>query len=463
MQEETRGPGSIKVSVVLPVYNTEAHLPQCMDSIVGQTLREIEIICINDGSTDRSGEILNEYAQRDSRVSVITQNNRGPGASRNAGMARARGQYLIFWDSDDDFDRKTLEHLYTRAEQTNADLCICNARDFDDVTGAKIAHNYLRKPYPETETFCMADCMERIFDFTPGVCWNKLVRRDFMRETNILFPEGDMIEDQVVSMLQLSLAKRIAVCDKRLIHYRVNRGESLLGSYGKHPDAAINGFGECYRQMSQRGLLEDPAVRRSFFDKIAGLYLYYLRFYGDFDQYCEYYEKTVLQDGALFFLWDAQWEPMPNTQKYLQARAQSPGEYLFHQFRELKFSDMRQKALIQEWKTKSRKKDAELQKIREELAAQNVQIAALNEQFAVRNAESQQEKALLAAQMAALNAQLADGEQSLRKREEEIRSLSAANRALRRSLSYRIGRAVTWVPRKLRQFGKTLRGSGAPR
>ena len=100
---------NIKVSVILPVYNGETYLSECLDAILGQTLKEIEVICVNDGSTDRSPEILREYAARDSRIRVIDQENTGAGAARNNGMAQARGEYLSFLDADDFFEPQMLE------------------------------------------------------------------------------------------------------------------------------------------------------------------------------------------------------------------------------------------------------------------------------------------------------------------------------------------------------------------
>ena len=93
-----------KVSVIIPVYNVEPYLKQCMDSVVGQTLKDIEIICVDDGSTDGSLDILKEYATEDSRIQIIEQKNAGAGAARNNGMRHATGKYLSFLDSDDFFE-----------------------------------------------------------------------------------------------------------------------------------------------------------------------------------------------------------------------------------------------------------------------------------------------------------------------------------------------------------------------
>ena len=112
----------VKVSVIIPVYNVEPYLKQCMDSVVGQTLKDIEIICVDDGSTDNSLDILREYAAEDSRIQIIEQKNAGAGAARNNGMRYATGKYLSFLDSDDFFEPRMLEKAYDLAEKDQADL-----------------------------------------------------------------------------------------------------------------------------------------------------------------------------------------------------------------------------------------------------------------------------------------------------------------------------------------------------
>ena len=110
-------------------------LEQCLDSILGQTLEEIEIICVDDGSADESGDILEEYRKRDSRVAVYHQKNQYAGVARNLGLRYAKGKYVIFWDSDDFFEKEALELLYKKAEEDQADICICGARKYNQETG----------------------------------------------------------------------------------------------------------------------------------------------------------------------------------------------------------------------------------------------------------------------------------------------------------------------------------------
>lgn len=124
----------ISVSVIIPVFNAEKYLSQCLDSIVNQTLTNIEIICVDDGSTDTSFQILKEYEEKDSRVIVLSKSNAGAGTARNEGLKIAKGKYLSFLDADDFFERNMLECAYGKAEQDNADICIFESDLYDVVT-----------------------------------------------------------------------------------------------------------------------------------------------------------------------------------------------------------------------------------------------------------------------------------------------------------------------------------------
>ena len=126
---------NIKVSVIIPVYNVQDYLRECLDSILNQTLKELELICVDDGSTDKSLEILREYEKKDNRVIVLTQHNKGAGAARNKGLEIARGEYLSFLDSDDFFATGMLEESYRKCKKENAEVCVYQVVRYNDVTG----------------------------------------------------------------------------------------------------------------------------------------------------------------------------------------------------------------------------------------------------------------------------------------------------------------------------------------
>ena len=125
-----------KVSIIVPVYNTEPWLRECMDSLVNQTLKEIEIICVDDGSPDNCGKILDEYAKKDTRIIVIHQKNQGVSAARNAGLDVASGEYITFVDSDDYVDLNTYEKMYNLAKKDEIDILQFKFRRFQGVVVA---------------------------------------------------------------------------------------------------------------------------------------------------------------------------------------------------------------------------------------------------------------------------------------------------------------------------------------
>lgn len=245
------------VSVVIPVYNIEAHLRQCLDSVRAQTLEEIEVICVDDGSTDQSPAILADYARRDPRFRVITQANAGPGAARNTGMAQADGEYLIFLDSDDWFEPDFLETMVDLARKTRADVTICRAVEFDAATGRELPSEWMLKDqYLPGETFAPEEVAEHLFQFTYGMPWDKLYRRGYVVQSGIEFPPLANSEDLAFVFPTLLSAGRIAVTQRVLIHHRVNRHSSVSNSRARQPEAPYQAFQIVKTYLEDQGLME---------------------------------------------------------------------------------------------------------------------------------------------------------------------------------------------------------------
>jgi len=244
-----------RVSVVIPVYNIAPHLRQCLDSVVGQTLRDIEVICVDDGSTDESPAILEEYKEKDCRVQVITQNNAGPGAARNTGLNRATGEYLIFLDSDDWFEPELLERMVSRAEESAADVTICKAVEFDTNTGKELPSEWMLKTkYLPGDVFAPGDVADWMFQFTYGWPWDKLYRTGFVRETQLRYPPLPNSEDLVFVFQSLAAAGRICVLNKSLVHHRMNRTASVSNSRHRDPEVPYRALAMLKNALMQRGV-----------------------------------------------------------------------------------------------------------------------------------------------------------------------------------------------------------------
>lgn len=210
---------SIKVSVIVPMYNVEKYLARCLESIVNQTLKDIEIICVNDGSQDKSNKIAQSYTEKDSRVILINQENKGLSAARNAGMDAARGKYISFIDSDDWIDLDFLEKLYTAAEKYNADAaCASILRPHDS------GKNPYKVKFETEQIFSVVAEKYRILEI-PRRCyvWNKIYKLDELKRQELRFIEGVTFEDIYFTIRFLYYCKEIVTVPETCYHYYVNR------------------------------------------------------------------------------------------------------------------------------------------------------------------------------------------------------------------------------------------------
>ena len=172
-----------KISIIIPVYNVEKYLSICLDSILAQSFTDFEVICINDGSDDKSLEILNEYKNKDSRIRVISQENAGVSAARNRGLNVANGEYISFVDPDDWIEPDCYEIAYNKAVNTNADMLFFGAKY---VTDEIVEEKNLKSLY-----ICLEenDNLNEMIHITHTI-WNKLFKNSFLKKHNIKFAEN---------------------------------------------------------------------------------------------------------------------------------------------------------------------------------------------------------------------------------------------------------------------------------
>ena len=220
----------IRVSVIIPVYNTEQYLRECLESVVSQTLTEIEIICVNDGSPDSSGDILGEFAGRDDRIVVIDQENLGLSGARNAGVAVARGEYLHFLDSDDYLELNALAELHELATLDELDvLYFDGAPFFEDPAMEKAMASYAayyvrNREYPQVMSGqALLTEMSEFSDHRPSACL-QLIRRDFYTAAGLSFIEGIVHEDNPFSFVCALKANRVRYVPEPYYRRRVRKG-----------------------------------------------------------------------------------------------------------------------------------------------------------------------------------------------------------------------------------------------
>lgn len=216
------------VSVIVPAYNAEKFLRQCLDSLIYQTLRNIEIIVVNDGSTDLTKFIANEYARKDTRIRIINQENKGLGAARNAGLKAAKGIYVSFIDSDDWVAKDFLSKLYQCAKYYNADITMSNlVRAIPNNGGFR--YRYFVEV---TKSLCTSDTLAkyRIADVPrSNYIVNKLYRRDSLIQNDMYFEEGRLFEDIEWSTKVIAKLSILATIANANYYYRYNDISLMIG------------------------------------------------------------------------------------------------------------------------------------------------------------------------------------------------------------------------------------------
>lgn len=214
----------MKISIIVPVYKAEAYLRECLDSILGQSLQDFELLLVDDGSPDGSGAICDEYAARDPRVRVLHKANGGASSARNAGISAAQGEYLSFVDSDDVLHPRMLEHLFRAALENDAEASVSSYRSFTDQTPIQPEPYALRRVAPGRD-FCLEPY--RIEYVAP---WAKLYRRDLF--SDIRFPEYlRMCEDEAILYRLFYKCSRVAELDAPLYYYRTTPGSTMNAGF----------------------------------------------------------------------------------------------------------------------------------------------------------------------------------------------------------------------------------------
>ena len=251
------------VSIVVPVYNAADYLPECLDSLLVQTLKDIEIICVDDGSTDGSLDILRSYEQRDPRVAVLKQNNSGPGVARNNGIEAARGKFLYFLDADDFCHPDFLEKAVRASQENDADMVVCRFNLYNQHVRVEISPAWtLRSDLYPASAFDWTSNPNDLFATFHNYPWNKLCRTEFIKANQIRFQNIYLTEDFLFSAKALVLARRIVCLDEPLISHREGTQTNVMASKHRHPFDFIEGFAATKQFLIEQGVYDE--VKSSF-------------------------------------------------------------------------------------------------------------------------------------------------------------------------------------------------------
>ncbi len=244
----------IKISVIIPIFNAEDFLPECLQSICDQTLHDIEIICVNNGSNDNSLQILESFAKRDQRIRILNITKSNAGAARNAGLKIARGEYLSFIDADDFTEPKMLESTYNLAVKHRSDIVVFDFYTFDNNTKTRLdKHSNIFPEVPES-TFSPDKISSSLFGAFKNCPWNKLFRKDFITEHQIKFQEIPRSNDIFFTYIALATSSKITVLKRPLINYRINNKSSLQSTNELSPLSFWDAFKLIKYQLTKLNL-----------------------------------------------------------------------------------------------------------------------------------------------------------------------------------------------------------------
>lgn len=239
------------VSVIVPIYNVEKYIHRCIDTLINQTLKEIEIILVDDGSPDKCGEIIDGYAKQYTNIVVVHKENGGLSDARNAGLAIANGQYIGFVDPDDYIEQDMFEKMYHAANTNKSDLVFCGYNEiFSSILTEKRTFEFV-SDYKKVSDILKA-CIE---GHIGAYAWNKIYKNSIIKDNAIAFPKGiNVVEDQVFFFKYIQFVKQFSVVPNCLYNY-IRNGESICAKYHNRQlefykigfsalESAINYFGD---------------------------------------------------------------------------------------------------------------------------------------------------------------------------------------------------------------------------
>lgn len=227
-----------KISIVVAAYNVESYIGKCLESLITQSIREIEILVVNDGSRDNTVEIADEFAKRDKRVKVISQENGGLSAARNTGIDHASGEFIAFVDGDDYLDKSMYETLYKKIVTDNVDLVVCG---FKKVWLDGEANKLREKDYYFNQNLLNGDILENFLcrhDEPFVVAWNKLYRTEIIKQNRLYFENRAFFEDVGFIPRYLYFCNSVEIVNEALYYY-IQRDGSITRSYNSIIDESL--------------------------------------------------------------------------------------------------------------------------------------------------------------------------------------------------------------------------------
>ena len=258
------------ISVVIPVYNVEKYLSKCVDSVLSQSFTDYEILLIDDGSTDNSGKLCDNYAEKYSCISVIHQENKGLGGARNTGIDHACGDYILFLDSDDTIDSQLLQICYEKAQKYSCDMVLFDSiAVYEDETFGVI---YSCKPVPSDMPLSKNDLKSMVF---LSGAWNRMFKSSLFKDLNIYFPERLWYEDLHTMPKFIPHIESVYYYSEKPLHYYLQRSSSIMHTpdFNRIVNERIKAVEEIWEYYAQNGLTEAYKEELEFLWLFHGFFL----------------------------------------------------------------------------------------------------------------------------------------------------------------------------------------------
>lgn len=399
------------VSVIIPVFNAEKYISTCIESLISQSYSDFEIICVDDGSTDNSPRILQQYMSMDPRIKIIEQKNQFAGNARNTGMEVASGKYCMFLDVDDFFEKNMIELQVRQIERDHADICICDADIYDDQAGTfRKSEWLLAKSYIPHVPFNREEIKDHIFFIKTPAAWNMIISSAFIKEHALKFQETKNTNDLYFTYAALNLAQKITVVDMVLVHYRIGTGSNLQSGNDKSPLDFCRAFLKLKELLIEKGIFDE--VKRGYIS------LYLTNF--------EYHMFTLQSVQSFEVLYD-----------YFKENGRQELELDCHDVECFCNNKERFKLLcdVVDSDSMSGYLYSQLKRERNKLANEREKNEAVLIRMKLDNENVLKEK-----------------QEQIRQLKNEIGDLCCDLYTVNRSISFRIGRIITYIPRKIRDL-----------
>ena len=398
------------VSVIIPVFNAEKYISTCIESLISQSYSDFEIICVDDGSTDNSPRILQQYMSMDPRIKIIEQKNQFAGNARNTGMEVASGKYCMFLDIDDFFEKNMIELQVRQIEKDHADICICDADIYDDQAGTfRKSEWLLAKSYIPHVPFNREEIKDHIFFIKTPAAWNMIISAAFIKKYALRFQETKNTNDLYFTYAVLNLAQKITVVDMVLVHYRMGTGSNLQSGNDESPLDFCRAFLKLKKLLIKKGVFDE--VKRGYISLYLTNFEYHmftLQSVQSFEVLYDYFKENGRQELELD-CHDV--ECFCNKERFKLlcdvVNSESMSGYLYSQLK------------------RERNK---LEHEREENESVLMRMKLDNENV------------------------LKEKQERIRQLKNEIDALCCDLHAVNHSISFRIGRIITYIPRKIRDL-----------